>query len=323
MSEERFDWLGQVGGRPGRHHAHAGLREQRQGDLRRVRRARRDPANVIFNQFCEFGTTSCTARAPAPALERTFVPRAAPGTGPRLRWPPSSRHRVGRHASAPATTSRSHGARIVAVEALECPTMLYNGFGEHNIQGIGDKHIPLIHNVTNTDVVGGDLRPGDRRTQRLSSTPTHGRARAGRARRRAEATIAGARHMGSRRSATCWPRSRRPSVLDLGRRRRGDHGRHRRRRVVRSEHEALPAEGRYGNTFGDSPRPQRRSPEHLDGADVAHTSRSSARSAGTASSTSATSRGSSSRASTSRRSRRGGHQSFWDGLSRSCRAGTS
>jgi hypothetical protein len=31
--------------------------------------------------------------------------------------------------------------------------MLYNGFGEHNIQGIGDKHIPLIHNVTANDAV--------------------------------------------------------------------------------------------------------------------------------------------------------------------------
>ena len=30
-----------------------------------------------------------------------------------------------------------------------------NGFGEHNIQGIGDKHVPLIHNVMNTDVVVG------------------------------------------------------------------------------------------------------------------------------------------------------------------------
>src|SRR5690606_39751004 len=46
-----------------------------------------------------------------------------------------------------------YGAAIVAVEALECPTMLENGYGEHNIQGIGDKHIPLIHNVMNTDVV--------------------------------------------------------------------------------------------------------------------------------------------------------------------------
>ena len=33
--------------------------------------------------------------------------------------------------------------------------MLYNGFGDHNIQGIGDKHVPLIHNVTNTDLIVG------------------------------------------------------------------------------------------------------------------------------------------------------------------------
>ncbi len=48
-----------------------------------------------------------------------------------------------------------HGARIVAVEASECPTLLRNGFGEHDIQGIGDKHVPLIHNVMNTDIVVG------------------------------------------------------------------------------------------------------------------------------------------------------------------------
>jgi len=48
-----------------------------------------------------------------------------------------------------------HGVRIVAVEASECPTLLRNGFGEHNIQGIGDKHVPLIHNVMNTDIVVG------------------------------------------------------------------------------------------------------------------------------------------------------------------------
>ena len=52
----------------------------------------------------------------------------------------------------------------MAVEALECPTMLRNGFGEHNIQGIGDKHIPLIHNVMNTDLVVGI---SDRATDRL------------------------------------------------------------------------------------------------------------------------------------------------------------
>jgi hypothetical protein len=48
-----------------------------------------------------------------------------------------------------------HGAKIVAVEPVQCPTMLYNGYGEHNIQGIGDKHIPLIQNVMNSDLVIG------------------------------------------------------------------------------------------------------------------------------------------------------------------------
>ena len=41
--------------------------------------------------------------------------------------------------------------RPVSIEALECPTLLYNGYGEHNIQGIGDKHVPLIHNVMASD----------------------------------------------------------------------------------------------------------------------------------------------------------------------------
>ena len=40
-----------------------------------------------------------------------------------------------------------------AGEAVQCPTMIYNGFGEHNIQGIGDKHVPLIHNAMNTDFI--------------------------------------------------------------------------------------------------------------------------------------------------------------------------
>jgi hypothetical protein len=43
--------------------------------------------------------------------------------------------------------------------------MLRNGFGEHNIQGIGDKHIPLIHHVHNTDFVVAVI---DRATDQLS-----------------------------------------------------------------------------------------------------------------------------------------------------------
>ena len=46
-------------------------------------------------------------------------------------------------------------SKIVTVEAFDCPTMLHNGFGEHKIQGIADKHLPFIHNVKNTDTVVG------------------------------------------------------------------------------------------------------------------------------------------------------------------------
>jgi cysteine synthase len=44
-------------------------------------------------------------------------------------------------------------SKIVASEALQCPTLLENGFGAHRIEGIGDKHVPWIHNSKNTDVV--------------------------------------------------------------------------------------------------------------------------------------------------------------------------
>ena len=45
------------------------------------------------------------------------------------------------------------GLKIVATEALQCPTLLLNGFGDHRIEGIGDKHVPWVHNVRNTDAV--------------------------------------------------------------------------------------------------------------------------------------------------------------------------
>ena len=45
------------------------------------------------------------------------------------------------------------GLKLAVGEALQCPTILENGFGDHRIEGIGDKHIPWIHNVKNTDMV--------------------------------------------------------------------------------------------------------------------------------------------------------------------------
>jgi cysteine synthase A len=122
-----------------------------------------DPVNVVFNQFCEFPNHLAHYLATGRAASR--VVDALCTDHPRLR------PRAFVSASGSAGTlgagdylKEQYGTLTVAVEALECPTMLYNGYGEHNIQGIGDKHIPLIHNVTNNDVV---VAVSDRTTDAL------------------------------------------------------------------------------------------------------------------------------------------------------------
>ncbi len=111
----------------------------------------RDPANVILNQFNEFGNYLVHELVTGRALERVFA--AVKGKG-------ALRAAAFVAASGSAGTLGAGdylkdrlGARICVVEALECPTLLYNGYGEHNIQGIGDKHVPFIHNVLNSDFV--------------------------------------------------------------------------------------------------------------------------------------------------------------------------
>jgi hypothetical protein len=112
-----------------------------------------DPGNFVLNQFCEFGNHLghhlVTGRALAHVFEHV---RSLSGRDLRLAAFTSATGSAGTIAAGDHLKDE-YGTKIVAVEALECPTMLENGFGEHNIQGIGDKHIPLIHNVTNTDVV--------------------------------------------------------------------------------------------------------------------------------------------------------------------------
>ncbi|MBI4818620.1 MAG: pyridoxal-phosphate dependent enzyme [Deltaproteobacteria bacterium] len=110
----------------------------------------KDPGNFIFNQFSELANYAVHATVTGPALEAIFRRLAADDSELRLRGFVSATGSAGTLAAGDHLKDQ-FGARIAAVEAAECPTMLYNGHGEHNIQGIGDKHIPLIHNVMNTD----------------------------------------------------------------------------------------------------------------------------------------------------------------------------
>ncbi len=155
MSRERFEWLERWTEDPSDIIKTVGTESNVKEIYDACNELERDPANVILNQFCEFanhlGHWAVTGRALAHVFEHVA---AQSGRPLRLAAFTSATGSAGTIAAGDHLKD-AYGARIVAVEAVECPTMLENGFGEHNIQGIGDKHIPLIHNVTNTDAVCG------------------------------------------------------------------------------------------------------------------------------------------------------------------------
>jgi len=169
MSRERFQWLERWVADPADIIRTPGTESNVKEIYDRCAQLERDPGTVVFNQFCEFGNHLahyvCTGRA----LAQLFEALAA-GTRLRLRAFVSASGSAGTLGAGDYLKER-YGGLVVAAEALECPTMLYNGFGEHNIQGIGDKHIPLIHNVMNTDVVTAISDQSTDRLDVLFNTP--------------------------------------------------------------------------------------------------------------------------------------------------------
>jgi hypothetical protein len=61
--------------------------------------------------------------------------------------------------------------KVGAGEAQQCPTLLCNGYGEHRIEGIGDKHVPWIFNIKNVDFVAGIDDNAVMRLMRLFNEP--------------------------------------------------------------------------------------------------------------------------------------------------------
>ncbi len=122
-----------------------------------------DPRNAIINQFSEFANHLGHYSVTGPALERLYEHVAQSRAGSQLSAFVAASGSAGT-LGAGDYLKEHHGCRIAVAEALECPTLLENGFGEHNIQGIGDKHVPLIHNVMNTDDV---VAVSDRSTDAL------------------------------------------------------------------------------------------------------------------------------------------------------------
>ncbi len=154
MSHERFDWLGKWVADPADIIRTPGTESNVKAIYDRCAELAEDPDNVILNQFSEFANYLIHYRCTGHAVDRVFSHLKTAHGGYRLAAFVSATGSAGTIAAGDYLKTM-HRSRTVAVEALECPTMLCNGHGEHNIQGIGDKHIPLIHNVMNTDIVVG------------------------------------------------------------------------------------------------------------------------------------------------------------------------
>lgn len=154
MSQERFDWLNRWCEDPVNDVIRTVGTESNVKEIYDAcNELATDPANFVLNQFSEFGNHLGHFTVTGRALGHVFeTVRDESGRDLRLAAFTSATGSAGTIAAGDRL-KEEYGALIVAVEALECPTMLANGYGEHNIQGIGDKHIPLIHNVMNTDVV--------------------------------------------------------------------------------------------------------------------------------------------------------------------------
>ncbi|MCA0437160.1 MAG: pyridoxal-5'-phosphate-dependent protein subunit beta [Actinobacteria bacterium] len=155
MSQERFDWLDKWCENPAEDVIKTVGTESNVKEIYdECNRLAQDKGNFIFNQFAEFGNHIThyfvTGRAMAHVFENY---KATSGNeGARLALMTSATGSAGTIASGEYLKD-TYGTKVAAVEALECPTLLKNGYGEHNIQGIGDKHLPIIHNIKKHDVV--------------------------------------------------------------------------------------------------------------------------------------------------------------------------
>jgi len=150
MSRERFEWLRDVIGSEviATKGCESNVKEIYDAvwDIRRNR-----PECVIFNQFDEFGNPAWHYNTTGPALEEVY--NKLKNTNSSLAAYISATGSAGTIAAGDYLKTIAPNMKIVASEALQCPTLFNNGFGGHRIEGIGDKHIPWIHNAKNTDLV--------------------------------------------------------------------------------------------------------------------------------------------------------------------------
>ena len=145
MSKERFEWLKTVAGETIKTPGTESNVKEIFDKCWELRNSGQDL--MIFNQFEEFGNYLWHHEVTGSAIEEVVK-----AVGGNLHGYVSCTGSAGTIAAGDYLKKLYPKSRIVASEALQCPTIYNNGFGAHRIEGIGDKHIPWIHNVKNTDV---------------------------------------------------------------------------------------------------------------------------------------------------------------------------
>ena len=155
MSRERFDWLEKWATDPADIIRTEGSESNVKEIYDKCAELREDPANIIFNQFCEFGNVHVHYSVTGKALGHVFNHYKESAESASLFAFVAATGSAGTLSAGDRLKDDYGCSKIACVEAVECPTLLHNGFGEHNIQGIGDKHVPYIHNVMNMDFVVG------------------------------------------------------------------------------------------------------------------------------------------------------------------------
>jgi cysteine synthase len=152
MSQERFDWLKKVGAEifatPG---SESNVKEIY--DKVKELKAERGDEIVNLNQFEEIGNALWHYAITGPAMEEVY--NSVKKDQSRFSGTFLTQGSAGTLGCADYLREKFPLLKVCAGEALQCPTLLYNGYGAHRIEGIGDKHVPWIHNIKNMDLVAG------------------------------------------------------------------------------------------------------------------------------------------------------------------------
>lgn len=149
MSRERFEWLSKIAGEVIKTPGSESNVKEIFDKCKELRQSGEDL--MIFNQFEEFGNYLWHYEITGHAMEEVL--KKVMGPKDQYRGMASATGSAGTIASGDYMKEIFPTSKIVASEALQCPTLLENGFGAHRIEGIGDKHVPWIHDTQNTDMV--------------------------------------------------------------------------------------------------------------------------------------------------------------------------